>query len=130
MNCQGAMATSLVEYLDWGFGIQFQQHMWYMGNQIVVRNHTFLFLVGTQLSKNCPSGYVPRPHCRAGRFPEVYLEHDVCVIDTDGLACRLRKSPPIRFRITRRRCKPVFEHSWWQLRLLRFKRVQEEWFLK
>ena len=36
MNCQGAMATSLVEYLDWGFGIQFQQHMWYMGNQVVV----------------------------------------------------------------------------------------------
>lgn len=30
------MCTTLVVYLDWGFGIQFQQHMWYMGNQVVV----------------------------------------------------------------------------------------------
>ena len=31
------MCTTLVVYLDWGFGIQFQQHMWYMGNQVFWR---------------------------------------------------------------------------------------------
>lgn len=30
------MATSLIEFKEWGFGMQFQQHMWYMGNQVVV----------------------------------------------------------------------------------------------
>ncbi|KAK7677335.1 hypothetical protein QCA50_018515 [Cerrena zonata] len=30
-----AMSTTLIQFLTWGFGIQFQQHMWYMGNQVV-----------------------------------------------------------------------------------------------
>ena len=125
------MSTSLIEFTTWGFGMQFQQHMWYMGNQLVVsvpgtdlRISKFLsFFLSSRLllfhfysitithsgSASC-TGSLSRSHRRSRRLPKIHLGRDVRGNIANGFPVRLRQSTTIRINRLRSRGRQLAPH--------------------